>query len=63
VSDYDAYEERPTGGATGRNGSNGSHHPVSRVRYRADDGEPPPEHRSRPRRPRDYDADSRDFGR
>lgn len=63
VSDYDAYEGRPSGGSSTRNGAGGSHHPVSRVRYRADDGEPQPQQRSRPRRPRDSDADSGDFGR
>ena len=58
VSDY---EPRPTNGVNGSNGSNGSgsHHPVSRVRYRgADDGESRTENRSRPRRPSNPDADS-----
>jgi hypothetical protein len=51
---YDSYappEPRST------NGANGTHHPVSRVRYRgADDGESRTEHRTRPRRPRDADS-------
>jgi hypothetical protein len=55
VSDY---EPRPTSGVNGSNGS-GSHHPVSRVRYRgADDGESRTENRNRPRRPSNPDADS-----
>jgi Domain of unknown function (DUF6542) len=55
VSDY---EPRPTNGVKGSNGS-GSHHPVSRVRYRgADDGESRTENRNRPRRPSNPDADS-----
>ena len=62
--EFDPFEGRPAGPPTGRNGSSGTgtHHPVSRVRYRADDGEPQPEPRSRPRRPRDTDSDSRDYG-
>jgi hypothetical protein len=61
VSDF---EPRPTNGVNGSNGSkgsngSGSHHPVSRVRYRgADDGESRTENRSRPRRPSNPDADS-----
>ncbi len=51
---YDPYtppEPRST------NGANGTHHPVSRVRYRgADDGESRTEHRTRPRRPSDADS-------
>lgn len=52
---YDGFEQRPT---------NGSHHPVSRVRYRGDDnldsGEP--ESRPRPRRPYNAaDADSWEY--
>jgi hypothetical protein len=60
VSDYDAYEPRPNAGQNGSNGSNGSgsHHPVSRVRYRAEDGESRTENRTRPRRTRNADADS-----
>jgi hypothetical protein len=52
------FEPRPTTGVTGSNGS-GSHHPVSRVRYRgAEDGESRTENRSRPRHPSNPDADS-----
>jgi len=60
-SDYGPYEPRPSKGATGTNGTNGSgsHHPVSRVRYRAtDDGESRTENRNKPRRPRNPDSDS-----
>ena len=51
---YDPFEPRPT------NGASGTHHPVSRVRYRGadDDGESRSEHRTRPRRPNNSDADS-----
>jgi hypothetical protein len=54
---YDSPSEpRPT------NGASGSHHPVSRVRYRGDDdGEARIEHRTRPRRPRSADADSWEY--
>lgn len=41
-----------TNGANGSNGANGNgtHHPISRVRYRgADDADPPPQYRARPR--------------
>jgi len=49
-------EPRPT------NGANGTHHPVSRVRYRgADDGESRTEHRTRPRPPRGAAADSWEY--
>jgi hypothetical protein len=53
ASDYefDGFEGRPT---------NGTHHPVSRVRYRGDDaGEP--ESRPAPRRPYSSDADSWEY--
>lgn len=53
ASDYefDGFEARPT---------NGTHHPVSRVRYRGDDnGEP--ESRPAPRRPYSSDADSWEY--
>jgi hypothetical protein len=62
-SDPDPFDGRSPGASTGRNGSSGTHHPVSRVRYRAEDAEPQSEERSHPRRPRDLDADSRDYGR
>lgn len=62
-SDYDTYDGLSTGSSTIRHGSSGTHHPVSRVRYRADDPAAPSEEPIRPRRPRDSDADSRDFGR
>jgi len=53
---YDPFEPRPT------NGSGGTHHPVSRVRYRGtDDGESNTEHRTRPRRPSATDADSWEY--
>jgi hypothetical protein len=55
VSDYDAYEPRPNSSPNG----SGSHHPVSRVRYRgSDDGESRSENRTRPRHSRNPEADS-----
>jgi hypothetical protein len=58
---YDSYEPRPSEPRP-TNGANGSHHPVSRVRYRGDDdGESRTEYRTRPRRPRGSDADSWEF--
>lgn len=52
---YDPFESRSS------NGNNGSHHPVSRVRYRGSDQEPDVTPRSRPRRPADSDLDSWEF--
>jgi hypothetical protein len=57
---FEPFEPHGTNGANGTNGSNGSsgtsgspngsHHPISRVRYRgADDGEQHPQYRARPR--------------
>ncbi|MCP9270730.1 DUF6542 domain-containing protein [Mycolicibacterium arenosum] len=51
---YDNREPRPSSGA------NGSHHPVSRVRYRGDDDREP-ESRQAPRRPYSADADSWEY--
>ncbi len=61
TTDYEPYEPPP---ASRPNGASGTHHPVSRVRYRGtDDGESRVEHRTRPRRSRhaapeswEYDA-------
>jgi len=50
---YDSFEPRTT------NGASGTHHPVSRVRYRGDDdAESRTEYRNRPPRPRHTDADA-----
>jgi hypothetical protein len=50
TTDYEPYEPPP---ASRPNGGSGTHHPVSRVRYRGtDDGESRVEHRTRPRRSR-----------
>ncbi|MBJ7337797.1 DUF6542 domain-containing protein [Mycolicibacterium sp.] len=58
AADYEAYE--PPAGSRPNN-SGGTHHPVSRVRYRgSDDGESRTEHRSKPRRPRHSAPDSWD---
>ncbi|MET0473345.1 MAG: DUF6542 domain-containing protein [Mycobacterium sp.] len=51
-TDYEPYEnhEPPP---TSRTSSGGTHHPISRVRYRStEDGDERTEHRTRPRRPR-----------
>jgi hypothetical protein len=58
------YEPRPTNGVNGTTGSteSGSHHPVSRVRYRAaDDGESRTENRTRAPRSRNPEADSWEY--
>jgi hypothetical protein len=61
-SDYDPYEPRPSNGVprSPKTTDSGSHHPVSRVRYRAadDGGESRAENRTRPPRPRKPDTDS-----
>ncbi|MCW2558271.1 MAG: hypothetical protein JWP55_2235 [Mycobacterium sp.] len=61
-SDYDPYEPRSTNGVprSPKPTDSGSHHPVSRVRYRAadDGGESRTENRTRPPRTRNPDADS-----
>ncbi|MDX1890521.1 DUF6542 domain-containing protein [Mycolicibacterium sp. 050158] len=57
AADYEPYEPP----ATRVNGSGGTHHPISRVRYRGtDDGESRTEHRTRPRQPRHSAPDSWD---
>ena len=70
VADYDTFDPPPAtrsaGNGTGRpngnghgNGNGGTHHPVSRVRYRgADDGESRVEQRTRPRPSRHAAPDS-----
>jgi hypothetical protein len=56
-ADYEPYEP-----PANRTNGNGTHHPVSRVRYRgADDGESRTEHRSRPRQPRHSAPDSWEY--
>jgi hypothetical protein len=58
ASDYEPYEpyEPPV---TRTNGSSGTHHPISRVRYRgSEDDESRTEHRTKPRRPRHSAPDS-----
>ena len=61
-SDYDPYEPRPANGVPRRPSpsDSGSHHPVSRVRYRAadDGGESRTENRTRAPRSRNPEADS-----
>ncbi|MDT5177146.1 MAG: hypothetical protein QOJ95_1344 [Mycobacterium sp.] len=56
-TDYEPYEPPPS-----RTNGSGTHHPVSRVRYRGtDDGESRTEHRTRPRRPRHSAPDSWEY--
>jgi len=61
ATDYDTYEpyepyEPPV---TRTNGSTGTHHPISRVRYRgSEDDDTRTEHRTKPRRPRHSAPDS-----
>ncbi len=58
-ADYESYEPPST---SRTNGSSGTHHPVSRVRYRgADDSESRTEHHSKPRRPRHSAPDSWEY--
>ena len=57
-TDYESYEpfEPPV---TRTNGGSGTHHPISRVRYRgSDDEDSRTEHRTKPRRPRHSAPDS-----
>jgi hypothetical protein len=57
-ADYDPYDPPPTRSTNG----GGTHHPVSRVRYRgADDGESRVEQRTRPRRSRHAAPDSWEY--
>lgn len=47
---FEPFEPHGTNGSNGSGSLNGTHHPISRVRYRgADDGDQRPEYRSRPR--------------
>ena len=63
-SRFDGFEPFEPHGTSGSNGSgslNGSHHPISRVRYRgADDGDQRTEYRRRPRTPR-HQADAWEY--
>ena len=63
-SRFDGFEPFEPHGTSGSNGSgslNGTHHPISRVRYRgADDGDQRPEYRSRPRTSR-HQADAWEY--
>lgn len=58
AGDYEPYEPP----VTRTNGSSGTHHPISRVRYRgSEDDDSRTEHRSRPRRPRHSAPDSWEY--
>jgi hypothetical protein len=62
VDDYQPREPRGSNGSNGSNG-NGTHHPVSRVRYRGDaeEGDNRAEHRTRPRSHSPREADSWEY--
>jgi hypothetical protein len=61
AADYEPYEP-PLSRPGANNANSGTHHPVSRVRYRgADEGESRTEHRTRPRRPRHSAPDSWEY--
>jgi hypothetical protein len=58
-ADYEPYEPPSTNRT---NGNSGTHHPISRVRYRgAEDDESRTEHRTKPRRPRHSAPDSWEY--
>ena len=58
---FEPFEPHGTSGSNGSGSLNGTHHPISRVRYRgADDGDQRPEYRSRPRTSR-HRADAREY--
>jgi hypothetical protein len=61
---FEPFEPHSTNGANGTNGNgspNGTHHPVSRVRYRgADEGDQRPQYRARPRANR-HEADAWEY--
>lgn len=54
---FDDYQPREP---HGRNG-NGTHHPISRVRYRGEESDDRAEYRTRRRTPRDWEADSWEY--
>jgi hypothetical protein len=65
---FEPYEPHGTNGTNGSNGSNGSgvlngtHHPISRVRYRgADEGEERPQYRTRPRAAGRHEAEEWEY--
>jgi hypothetical protein len=64
---YEPYEPRHHRAAPSGNGSNTTHHPISRVRYRGSGpldepgAEPPAERRSRSREPRGFPAESWEY--
>ncbi len=58
---FEPFEPHGTSGSNGSGSLNGTHHPISRVRYRgADDGDQRPEYRSRPRTSR-HRADATEY--
>lgn len=60
-SRFDGFEPFEPHGSSGSNG-NGTHHPISRVRYRgADDADPQPRYRSRPRTAKHRRADAWEY--
>ncbi|KUI47410.1 hypothetical protein AU198_23635 [Mycobacterium sp. GA-1199] len=61
---FDDYQPREPHGRNGSNGNgsgNGTHHPVSRVRYRGEEADDRAEYRTRRRVPRGWEADSWEY--
>ena len=58
---FEPFEPRASEGTNGSGARNGSHHPISRVRYRGgDDGDQHPQYRARPRAAR-HQADAWEY--
>ncbi|KUI33656.1 hypothetical protein AU197_20280 [Mycobacterium sp. IS-1590] len=61
---FDDYQPREPHGRNGSNGNgsgNGTHHPISRVRYRGEEADDRAEYRTRRRAPRGWEADSWEY--
>jgi hypothetical protein len=59
---YDDYEPLEPHGSNGNGAGNGTHHPISRVRYRgAEEGDDRAEYRTRPRRPRAHGPEAWEY--
>lgn len=58
---FDSYEPREPHGRNGATNGNGTHHPISRVRYRGEEAGDRAEYRTRRSAPRGYEADSWEY--
>ncbi|OBK75079.1 DUF6542 domain-containing protein [Mycobacterium sp. 1164985.4] len=58
---FDNYEPREPHGRNGATNGNGTHHPISRVRYRGEEAGDRAEYRTRRSAPRGYEADSWEY--